>query len=310
MADHPLYGRADVFEVSVPVATAWTGPDAPRSSDQDAVRDRPDVAGWTASMDAATRKGLDGRTVTQLLMGEAVQVVDESGAWARVLALVQPSSKDPTGYPCWVRRAHLGAPVMRTDGPSASVVNRKAALRIEDGAREELSFGTVLWVDDLTDDAVRVPLPDGRSATMSLADVRLSHKQQQPTAGARDILDSARQFLGIRYLWGGTSSWGLDCSGLVHLTYRAHGMVVPRDAFDQAEDVDRVPLDQVRPGDLYFFARPGERIYHVGFATAPVAVDGARRMLHASEVGELIEDAPMAPHRLDTLVSAGRVRSR
>ena len=70
-----------------------------------------------------------------------------------------------------------------------------------------------------------------------------------------------------------------------------------------------MPLDAVRPGDLYFFARPGERIYHVGFVTRPVAADGTRWMLHAPEGGELVEDAPLAPHRLETLVSAGRVRS-
>lgn len=308
MADHPLHGSPDVFEVCVPVATVWTRPDAPRDIDRGAVVDQPDMAGWTAGMDAGVRKGLDGRTLTQLLMGEGVHVIEEQGDWVRVLALLQPSSKDPGGYPGWVRRAHLGAPVARTVGASAWVVTPTSVLQIDDGTKAELSFGTGLWVDDLTEGSVRVLLPGNRSATMPLPSVRVSHKEQRPAYGSDDILDCARQFLGMRYLWGGTSAWGLDCSGLVHLTYRAHGVVVPRDAFDQAEDLEPVPLDEVEPGDLYFFARPNERIYHVGFATRRVAEDGVRWMLHAPESGEFIEDAPMAPHRAETLVSAGRVR--
>ncbi len=307
MATDPTYGASDVFEVRVPVATVWTGPDAPRDLDQAAVLDDPDVAGWTAAMDAFVRKGLDGRTLTQLLMGEAVHILQDAGEWVRVVALLQPSSKESCGYPGWVRRAHLGAPVLRNNGASAVVMTRSTVCDVG-GMKRELSFGTGLWVDDVDDDTVSVLLPDGQTATVPLADVRLSHKTQHPAYGPDDILDSARQFLGMRYLWGGTSGWGLDCSGLVHLTYRAHGVVVPRDAFDQADEVTPVPLDEVEPGDLYFFARPGERIYHVGFASRRAAADGTRWMLHAPESGEFIEDAPMAPHRVDTLVSAGRVR--
>ena len=307
MTDHPLSDQPDVFEVRVPVTTVWTSPDAPRDIDAGALLAEPDVAGWAASMDAGVRKGLDGRTLTQLLIGEGVQVVEERGDWAQVVALLQPSSLDPRGYPGWVRRNHLGAPVDRTAGPTAYVMSRSTVCDIDDGPRWDLSFGTALWVDDTSEGTVRVLLPDGRGAAVPSADVRLSHKDEQPSFGPDDILGSARQFLGLRYLWGGTSAWGLDCSGLVHLTYRAHGLVAPRDAFDQVEQVDAVPLDDVVPGDLYFFARPGERVYHVGLATRPVGADGLRWMLHAPEGGELVEDAPLAPHRVQTLVSAGRV---
>ena len=308
MALHPLYGSPDVFEVSVPVATLWSGPDAPRDVDRDTILDQPDLAAWTASMDAATRKGLDGRTLTQLLMGEGVQVVEDRGDWVRVRVLLQPSSQDLGGYPGWLRKSHLGAPVARTVGPTAFVMSPVAVLQIDDGTKEEISSGTGFWVDDIGEDSVRVCLPGDRFGTVTRPNVRLSDKRQQPAFGPLDLLGHACQFVGLRYLWGGTSSWGLDCSGLVHLTYRAHGIVVPRDASDQADEADPVPLHQVQPGDLYFFARPGELVYHVGFATSPLAADGTRTMLHAPESGEFIEDAPLAPHRAETLVSAGRIR--
>lgn len=309
-AQQPSPDDTGLFEVAVPVATVWTGPDAPREIDAAAVADEADVAGWAAAMDADVRKGLNGRTLTQLLIGEPVRVVAEQGDWVRVVALGQPSSRDESGYPGWVRRAHLARPEPREAGDTATVVARSAACDVEDGSKLELSFGTTLPVlsgREAGPGSVTVLLPGSRTATVALSDVRLERRGEAAAYEPDDILDAARQFLGMRYLWGGTSSWGLDCSGLVHLSFRAHGVVVPRDAFDQAESVTPVPLDEVEPGDLYFFARPGERIYHVGFASRRVGTDGVRYMLHAPESGEFIEDAPMAPHRVETLVSAGRV---
>jgi cell wall-associated NlpC family hydrolase len=116
-------------------------------------------------------------------------------------------------------------------------------------------------------------------------------------------VQAARAHLGLRYLWGGTTPYGLDCSGLVHHSYRRAGVVVPRDAHDQWEAASPVPLGQEQPGDLYFFARADDHVFHVGFVT------GARTMLHAPETGQLIEDAPLAEGRLATLVAAGRFLS-
>ncbi len=308
MGRHPLFGHPDVHEVCVPVATVWTGPDAPRAIDAPALATVPDLAAWTGTMDATVRLGLKGRTLTQLLLGEAVLVLEERGDWVRVVALLQSSSAHETGYPGWMRREHLAAPVPRTTGPAAYVMTRTGTCELDDGTRLELSFGTALWVESVSEEAATVLLPGDRRGTVALEHLRLAHKKQQPAYGADDLLDAASQFLGLRYLWGGTSTWGLDCSGLVHLVFRAFGVVLPRDAFDQAAKVRPVPLDEVRPGDLYFFARPGEKVYHVGFVSRPVGADGVRWMLHAPETGELLEDCPMAPHRLDTLVSAGRVR--
>lgn len=296
-------------EVTVPVTTVWTSPEAPRDLDGSAVADVPDVAAWTASMDAPTRLGLHGRTLTQLLLGEPVQELERVDGWSRVAAVWQASSQHEQGYPGWVRTAHLADPVDRTAGPSAYVMSPSASCTFDDGSVVALSCGTGFWVDTVEDESVRVLLPGGRRGTLSRRDVRLSDKAERPSYSPDDLLATARQFLGVRYLWGGTSGWGLDCSGLVHLTYRTHGKLVPRDASDQAAwgSLEPVKLDDVQPGDLYFFARPGEQVYHVGFVTRPVEADGTRWMLHAPEGGGLIEDAPMAPDRVEKLVSAGRV---
>lgn len=308
-----------VLEVGVPVATVWTSPDAPRDVDAPAVADVPDMAAWTGAMDAEARLGLHGRTLTQALLGEAVRVVEERGDWVRVLCLGQRSSADPDGYPGWVRRSHLAEPVLHT-GRTVAVTSRSATCRLDDG-QVELSFGTELFTDETGPHGVRasepvegeidVLLPGRGRGRVARSAVHVPESPGPSGPSGDELVRTAARFLGLRYLWGGTSAWGLDCSGLVHLVLRSHGVHVPRDAFDQAEGdhLQPVPLDDVRPGDLYFFARPGERIYHVGFASRALGEDGTRWMLHAPEGGELVEDAPLAPHRRDTLVSAGRVRA-
>lgn len=123
-----------------------------------------------------------------------------------------------------------------------------------------------------------------------------------PTADA--VVAYARRFLGLRYLWGGLSEWGLDCSGLIHLAFRQAGIVVPRDAEPQRDAARPVARGEERPGDLYFFAKEDGYVYHVGFVTAP------DRMLHAPEASQTVEDAPLSGRRLTDLVSVGRLGVR
>ncbi len=122
--------------------------------------------------------------------------------------------------------------------------------------------------------------------------------------GDHPALVLARRHLGLRYLWGGLTPLGFDCSGLVHDVWRRLGVVVPRDAWVQAEHAQPVAIDAVGPGDLYFFGRPGRRIHHVGLVVSP------GRMVHASETGGVLVEEDLGPERLETLVCAGRLGLR
>lgn len=125
--------------------------------------------------------------------------------------------------------------------------------------------------------------------------------------GVEALLAKARTFLGVPYVWGGTTDAGIDCSGLVFRAAEAIGVRLPRDARDQAVAVAPIDLDAVDTGDLYFFARPDGYVMHVAIATGPVAADGTRPMIHADGEKMVVVEELMPAGRLATLVSAARL---
>jgi gamma-D-glutamyl-L-lysine dipeptidyl-peptidase len=120
-------------------------------------------------------------------------------------------------------------------------------------------------------------------------------------ADAHAFVAGARSHLGIGYLWGGLCDLGLDCSGLVHLSLRRLGVIVPRDADDQYDACVHILTEEAEPGDLFFFAEQGRRPHHVGIVTAPY------RMIHAPQTGASVVEEHISPERRRTLVGAGRL---
>lgn len=131
----------------------------------------------------------------------------------------------------------------------------------------DLVAGNILQVLEEANGFYKVSFPDKRIAYISAKKAQLYDQWKlQANPSAEQILKTARNFLGIPYLWGGTSVKGMDCSGFTKTSYLLHGIVLPRDASQQAlvgdvvdileNDSLSIPkaLKNLKPGDHLFFA--------------------------------------------------------
>jgi gamma-D-glutamyl-L-lysine dipeptidyl-peptidase len=102
--------------------------------------------------------------------------------------------------------------------------------------------------------------------------------REEELTGAGDPVAEARRYLGRPYLWGGMTERGIDCSGLVYMSHRAVGRLVPRDA-DQQEDAGTpVAEADLRAGDLITYAENGaDHATHIAFWI------GDGRILHSTQ---------------------------
>ena len=92
-------------------------------------------------------------------------------------------------------------------------------------------------------------------------------------ATINEVINTAMEYSGVRYKYGGTSEKGMDCSGLLYVAFRAHDIPLPRISHEMAEEGRRIRVNEVSKGDLLFFTttRRGRKINHVGLV---VAVEG------------------------------------
>ncbi|GBD49949.1 C40 family peptidase [Methylopila sp. Yamaguchi] len=176
---------------------------------------------------------------TEALFGEEVVVYDELEGWAWVqLAL--------DGYVGYMPAAALSADL----GPGAT--HRVAALRtllfpepsIKTPPADALSMGAKVSVADL----------DGRFAVLDTGAYAIAAHLAPVDVFESDPAAVAERFVGAPYLWGGRTSLGLDCSGLVQISLAACGIAAPRDA-DMQEGAlgEAVALSDVRRNDLLFW---------------------------------------------------------
>ena len=225
-------------------------------------------------------------SATQVMMGTPLRILQKKDGWTRAIT--------PEGYISWVTSGsieymneeefnkYMAAPKV--------IVTTKYTTIYEDMSDSSQMVSDAVWGNillDLGDAGIywrKVAIADGRVGFIPQRDVQNFNKwldSRNPTA--ENIIATAKQFIGVPYMWGGTSIKAVDCSGFCKSVYFLNGIILARDASQQCltgDDVDITKyvndstytveaLSDLKKGDLIFFGTKAtpekkERITHVG----------------------------------------------
>lgn len=282
------------YIINVPVASIWTNPESVRDIDSQTISNPAFLEEWLDEMTYDDRLALCDQNLlqTQALIGEEVDVIHEIDGWSEIILLGQPTKKHPRGYPGWIPSIQLTeVSDWNLDEMVAVVTSKQTVIYLEDETEMmKVSYQTVLPILEEKQDEIVVQLPVG-TGILKASDVEiLSSLAKRPMGLGQQIINSGERFLGLPYLWGGTSSYGYDCSGFTFSMCKANGYVIPRDADDQFTQGLQVNLEHIEPGDLLFFAYEEGKgtLHHVGLYY------GEGKLLHSPNTGRSIEIIDLA----------------
>jgi len=212
--------------------------------------------------------------VSQTIYGSNVTLLQARGEWSRIQTADKYKGWTPSRYV----RIVLTGDGYATAGPTVQVQSIFANVYSEPDVTKHkpvitVPFETKLEVAPVGVDSgksskenhegwIQVKLPGQTKAWIQSGDVI---SDARPLSIPESI-ELAKRFLGIPYLWGGSSSFGFDCSGFTQMLVHERGITMPRDADQQAEwsGVTAVERKDLQAGDLLFFGSSAKEITHTG----------------------------------------------
>lgn len=212
---------------------------------------------------------------TQALLGMPLKVLKRRGEWFLVQA--------PDKYISWID--HGGIQLMNKEELDAWKESDKIiymdtyGFSYEDADKKsskigDLTMGNTLSLLGSVNNFYKVEYPDGRQGYVAKSEAQLFDKWRSSVKMTQNsLVEVGKDLMGVPYLWGGTSTKGMDCSGFTKTIYLMNGEIIPRDASQQITagelvDADK-NFDNLEPGDLLFFGseatedRP-RSVVHVG----------------------------------------------
>ena len=247
---------------------------------------------------------------SQAIFGETVRVHEEIGEFTRI--------QTPDSYSGWTLSSQLW--VLETDerypDPLRAAMISSLILPVyrEPSGRSErvtlLTLGTAVELSEGDADAAFYPIrfPSGEVGYLESSALIVPHFPSVAELGP-NLAVVARGLIGVPYLWGGRTPFGIDCSGFTQRVYWLCGQVIPRDAYQQAaaEMLAPVEREEIQPGDLLFYRSPEDPrsrgVTHVG-----LALEG-ENFIHASSRYNGVSVSPLDDsHYGSQFVGARRIR--
>ncbi len=254
--------------------------------------------------------------VTQAVLGTPVKIYEKEGEWYRI--------QTPDKYIGWTDNDGIALKNFQT--LDEWKLSEKLLYTKEFGFIFEKPDVNSLHVSDIVagsimkfigpeGDYCKVEYPDGKTGYVPKNEcTNYKNWVNNPVTDASKILNTSYKFLGLPYLWGGTSVKGVDCSGFTKTVFYLNGIMLPRDASQQVNtglDIDtKTGFQNLMPGDLLFFGKKGDKntpdkITHVGIYI------GNMEFIHSSGKVKINSLDPKAKnfneYRYRTFIKAKRI---
>lgn len=204
---------------------------------------------------------------TQAIMGTPVKILEYAGEWIRVQTPDKYISYVPgnslhqisqTEFDNWRKAKRYIVTIYQ----SQLIEKPYSEITVSD-----LVMGNILEYKGEEGDFIKLSTPDGREGFVHKSHVKELADWSNQEFNAELIKKVAHRMMGSGYLWGGTSTKVTDCSGLVKISYFANGIILQRDASQQAltgEIIKAENWQKAQLGDLVFFGSKSGRVTHVG----------------------------------------------
>lgn len=185
--------------------------------------------------------------VTQLIFGDLCEVIEEQGNWSKVRI-------DSDGYEGWIDSKQI----VEIDMIAYHRYKRERPIYVlEELAKVNTGEKLILL-------PIGARLPFFEKGYIEAGNVMWQFLGRAGHYDKNEVLRIAKLFIGVPYLWGGKSQFGIDCSGFVQQVFKLCRKQLPRDAYQQEEEGLSVEFEDTKPGDLAFFSNEKGKVTHVG----------------------------------------------
>ncbi len=201
---------------------------------------------------------------TQLLFGDTFIIIEESNKFIRI-------KTNYDDYECWIcKKQYL--PISENEFLETSNSPHHCTTDLVQILSYKNNFLPIVQGSSL---------PNYQNGEFKLNNTKIlfeGNVSNPEKIGSKDkIVEDSLMYLNAPYLWGGKSPFGIDCSGFTQIVYKTNNIVLPRDAYQQAELGEGYSfLEEAEAGDIAFFDNEEGKINHVGILV------GKNKIIHAS----------------------------